>query len=414
MASDSTEFGGSIGNNNLNGTYTYEYTNTDSGGVNEGSPSEISKELTVEKANIVVNTSLTTTTDTHNRLYRHGGTLSTYYRLIAEILTADTSYIDNMNNQDILSEAIAPPSGIVAAPDSLQFLTYHRGRLWGANSELDANGLRIPGSRTRLMFSDLGEPLIWTGLGYLLFPEEITAIGSTPNGLVVTSLTKTYLVLGTTLTEFSILTIDNDHGCVAHQSMRAAKGLLFYAGSYGIMQTNGGTVQELSRGAIKYDFLTREPKYAAIYDSKYVLDAGERILVYDFRVGGSFYTFNKGSIDGLANINGQLELSMKGSLFSSFDGLPESMEYSSGLFTDLAPNNLKEYELVWVRFKGFMLLNIFIDTKLVVSSVLEADEFVTHRLVIPKVINKGYGISFTVSGVGAIQSLEFKNKLREN
>lgn len=461
---------GSLTVNTLNEVYNYLYTFSDVNGANETTISE-SESITVDTANIRVNfATIDSSTQAELRVYRNGGVniADSKYRLVTVITLPITGdYLDNLP----YGAGDTPPVSIDnEARQDLQYLTYHRGRLWGAGSDLkdfksftptaadeypvnagmtgrgmwqlgadytwvagDLMGmkgkkdswimydtvvwtyhpLKPSQDGDKLYFSDLGEPTQWADIDYILIPKDITAIGSTPNGLVITSHDTTYVLLGSTLNEFSLVVISDKDGCISNASMQAYKGNLLYVSSNGLQQTNGGAVQNISRPLVT-GIGNYKPAFSAVVDDVYYVDLGGEILAFDFRVNMLFSTFDRTDISGMANIDGKLELVVGGKLSTAFVGTPSRINYKSGLITLGAINMLKEFNSVWVRYTGILTLTIYIDGMVVGTHELVSTVPTTYKYIIGKTVAKGYGIQFEVTGIGQILAIEFKNGLREN
>ena len=281
------------------------------------------------------------------------------------------------------------------------------GTTWSKTSiapSLDAN---------KLYFSGLGEPTLWSDLDYLLFPKPIVAIGSTANGLVVFAYNAIYTVLGTTLNEFSIITLSEKDGCVSNTSVQAYKGQLLFVGLHGIQQTNGGSIQNVSRPLLK-QLDTIVTSFSALVDDVYYVETPTSILAYDFRAAKLFKTFDKTGITGMSNIDGVLELCYNGRLSTAFAGDLQPLKYTSGLQTLGVVNNLKEFQSVWIRYTGTMRLTVTIDDLVVGSFQVASSSVTTHKYLIPKTLAKGYAMQFGVTGVGRVLAIEFMHNLRKN
>jgi len=84
--------------------------------------------------------------------------------------------------------------------------------------------------------------------------------------------------------------------------------------------------------------------------------------------------------------------------------------YKSGKMSDGALCNFKEYDKVRVNIEGQAILSVWIDNKL----VLKQHKITEKPIGLPNEFNKGYAIQFEVIGVGALHSIEYSLKGREN
>jgi hypothetical protein len=420
----------------LSGSFNYLYTFSNSlGGEETSISSPTSVELDASSSKLIFD-NVDTTQLSHINIYRNGGdnNADPYYRLVERLeLSGLTKYIDS--TPTILLGAQTPPEDINnEARQDLKYLTYHRGSLWAAGqfenfsttwvnesnskwvdefgNEWFVNDTSLT-SADKLYFSGLGEPTQWSDTNYLLMPEAITGIGSTPNGLIVFSKTSVYAVLGSTADEFSIITISTNDGCVSNQSIQSYKGSLFYMGNYGIQVTDGGSVQNLSR--IVLDSLENYvPRYSAIKDDVYYVDSSLGLLAYDFRASKLFQTFSNQSITGIENVDGNLELCYRGKLSNAFSSSQDKLHYKSGRITSGAINMLKEYTHVWVRYIGDFEFNVIIDGNVINTITLTSLSETTHRYNVPKTSAKGYSIQFELIGIGNILGIEFNHNLRKD
>ena len=402
-----------LGGDNLTGTFSYKFTDTEASGVNESAPSDASEDITVEKGNVVVDLSnIGTITGTHIGLYRTGGGSYNYY-LVDEIDKNETSYIDYQATTVIQGNRLITPDSNIEAFADIVYLTYHRGRLWGVSGEHDTEGILV-GDRNRLYFSELGDPLVWNETNYILLPQEITGLGSTPNGLVIFSENEINVLLGTTLDSFSVVNISSYDGCKSFQSIQSYKGSLIYMGLHGIQTCNGGSIANITRGVIdELDLLS--PNFSCIVDDTYYVDINSQILAFDFRVEKLFWSMTKGSILGMENIDGRLELCIAGEHNIAFKGEElQALNYESGLITLGAINNLKEFGEIWVRYIGDLTMITRVDNTDVLNEKLVSDTVMTARFTIPKTKAKGYAISFLINGYGQILSIEYRVNLRKN
>ena len=381
----------------LNYVYTY-YSSTTSF---ESAPSSASEDLEV-KANYNTISGLVASSDTSVNtinIYRLGNTLTSYY-LVASITNGTTSYIDTKTDLDILDTGtLLETSGYIRPPDGIKFLTEYNSALFAC---IDST----------LYFSQAGLVDIWTDFNYIVFPEHITGLGVTQNGLLIFSRNKTWILVGTDLSSYSKYLLNGSQGCISNTTVSYVDNLLLWQSLDGICTSSGSTVELLTWNNLgKVSF---EPIKAVVYENQYMLFHTEGIFVIDFRNGVKFYT---------------LDIIARGAYYSSrYDKLyvlqPDNLgiyeynedtnltyKYKTGWLAENGITNYKTYKNIYIYSTGTNSLNVYID-KILTNSVTLKEGLNDIKVLQTK--QKGYFIELEFTGTGSIIELNMNFEGRQN
>jgi len=85
---------------------------------------------------------------------------------------------------------------------------------------------------------------------------------------------------------------------------------------------------------------------------------------------------------------------------------------TTGLITESAISNLKEYDKIRICISGNASISVIIDTNIVLFNIKLKDG--VNTIGIPNERNKGYSIQFKIGGVGALHNIEYSVRGREN
>ncbi|HNQ20411.1 MAG TPA: hypothetical protein PKI46_05050, partial [Bacteroidales bacterium] len=184
----------------LLGTRQYVYTNYSSITGFESSPSPVSEDLEVDINNVVISGFITPTDSTVDtiKLYRVGGTLTSFY-LVENLSTNVVTYTDTKTDLEVLDGTLLTTTGFRQPPVGLKFLTEFNGALFGS---VDST----------LWFSNPGTVDQWVETNWITFPEHITGLGVTQNGLLVFSRNKTWILVGDSLATYSKYLLNGNQG----------------------------------------------------------------------------------------------------------------------------------------------------------------------------------------------------------
>ena len=381
-------------------SYVYTYYSTSTGF--ESAPCNVSNEIKVEALYAKV-TGFTVPTDPSVdaiKLYRMGGTLTDFFHVV-DLAINSTEYNDSKTDTEVLNEeGLLSTYSNIKPPSTLRFITEYNNSLFAC---LD----------TQLWFSEPGIVDTWKSTNWIQFPEHITGLGATANGLLVFSRNKTWIIVGEDANSYSKYLLSNDQGCVTHNTIQFTDNVLLWYSLDGICSSNGGAVDVISFPALGK--LVIEPVASCVSEKQYYLFHNDGTIVVDFRESMRFYT---------------LDLKVKGaSYISEFDAMyvliPSSIgihkyndgedlsfKYRTGKLTEGELTNYKTYKVIYVYSKGSNTITISLDDVVVINEVALIDGL--NEILLPQYQTKGYGIELEFSGTGTIYEVEYKVEGRQN
>ena len=258
-------------------SYVYTYYSSSSG--IESSPSEASSELAVLVNNTTVSNFVPSTDPTVDtiKVYRLGNTLTDYYHVVS-LTNAYATYTDTLTDLEVLEgDGVLETTGYIRPPEGLKFLTEYNGALFSC---IDST----------LYFSNSGTVEVWTGFNFIEFPEHITGLGSTQNGLLVFSRNKTYIITGDSISNYSKYLLHGSQGCITHNTINYVDNNLLWLSLDGICVSTGSSVELLTWNRLGK--VNVEPITSEVYENQYYLFHDEGTLVVDFRDTVVFYTLD--------------------------------------------------------------------------------------------------------------------------
>jgi hypothetical protein len=378
--------------------YCYTYYNANDG--TESAPSEYSNELSYTTDNVTI-TNITVSTDpqvTHIRLYRLGGAYSEML-LVVELAKTATSYADTVSDINIPGSALSSQNG-GQAPSGLAHLSEYNAMLFGAISD-------------KLYFSDVSFVNDWSPFFFLDFDSTIIGLGSTPNGLLVFTKDKTYIVSGSNPVSLSKILLHGTQGCINHKTIKYIDNTLAWLSMDGICTSNGSSVHILTLdalGKLSYTAISAE-----IWDSQYYLFHTLGTLVIDFRYGQPIYKDMSLVVNGTwysSKFDKLYYVTALGALYSLFNGssvIPYT--FKTGRLTEGLITMLKNYKVFYAYIEGTAQLKIYIDGSLVLTKSLVTG---FNEVKIPQAERHGYYIEFEFTGTGKVLELEYKVEGRQN
>lgn len=378
--------------------YCYTYYNTTDG--TESAPSSYSDEVSYTADNITIS-NITVSADpqvTHIKVYRLGGPYTAMV-LVATIAKTSISYVDTLSDLAIDGAVLASANG-GQAPTGLAHLVEHNAMFFGSVDD-------------KLYYSDIAFVNNWSLFFFIDFDSTIIGIGSTQNGLLVFTKTKTYIVTGTSPTALNKVLLHNTQGCINHKTIKYVDNVLVWLSQDGLCSSNGGTVivSTLDKlGKLSYTSISAE-----IWDSQYFLFHSTGTLVADFRYGPPiyrdlsivalgtwysivfdkiYYTISTGALYSLHKGTGVLDYS-----------------YKSGKISDGAMTVLKNYKVFYIYIIGTTELKLYIDGDLVITKTLVDG---LNEVKPPQSDRLGYYLEFEFNGTGEVIEIEYKAEGRQN
>jgi len=383
----------------LAGIYQYAVTYYNSLDGTESQPSEFTKELIVESGytNLSVIPSSTDSQIDKKKIYRIGGNLTAFTEVI-ELNNSTTTYIDSASDESLtglLLDSILNHE----APINLRYLLAVKGELLG-----------VVGSKVYFT-RGIGNPNYWPEDYYFDFPEDVTGIGLTANGVLVFTKYQTHILVGSSSTTYSVHLLSGDQGCLANESIVAYGGRLLWASTDGICSSAGGAVEVITKSKLGKILVT--PIGAAIHDEVYYLHQSDgKTLAVDFRHKGIFKQLDFG-ITGISKYKDILYGYLSGSLYklhSSSTSL--NITYLSPVFTEGSFTEVKVYNNIYIRSSGSYTLEVFIDGVSVITKLVSVNG--TQDIAVPQEKQRGYSIQFKITGLGTVYELEYKAVGRKN
>lgn len=390
---------GALANPYLNGTYQYMYTYYNSVDGTESQPSEYSNSLIVTNQIVAVSNIIASSdpqVDTI-RLYRLGGNL-TLPTLVTTLPNSSTTYNDKLADIDVDGHLL-DSFNYREAPTDMKYLTQSYAIFFGAIGD-------------KLWFSEIGNPNYWPIYNFIDFDADITGIGVVPNGVVVFTLYKTYIITGTNSSTFVKHLVSGEQGCVDHKSIQFADNSILWASQDGICTTSGGQVAVASQdklGKLNIDNVHN----AVVHDQKYYISYGNSVLVLDFRFGVAFYTYSL-DVDYIEKYNDELYGHYNGKLYKLFAGDPLSWKYSTGELINQALSMVKLYNDFYISYRGKVSVEVVIDEEVVSTISLDSDTFDTADIAVPSSKQRGYKLQLNLEGSGEVYEIEFKVLGRQN
>jgi len=374
--------------------YAYTYYNINDGSESRFSP--LTDEIEVVSGKVKL-TGFVKSSDpqvTHIRLWRVGGDL-VEFTLVAELSKDVTEFIDDIKNEDLSYETLRDDN--LGQAKEFNYMTEYNNMLFGIRD-------------TKLYFSDVGNMNAWSPYNFIDFPDILTGIGATPNGLLVFTKYKTYIVTGNSPETLNKFLLDATQGCISNTSIQSINGICLWASTDGICASSGGPaqIQTIDRlGKLKL-----KPLASAVYDNVYYLSCDDKTYALDTR-------FNEPCIRTLDSVYTCLQVyddTLYGNknqrLVELFNGLNNiSYHYKSPKLTEGLLSMVKNYKVIYVYSKGDNELTVYIDGNKVINKKLQDG---LNEIKIPQPYRLGYYLELELTGTGIVYEIEYKAEGRQN
>lgn len=384
------------GQGDLNGTYTYYITYYDDVHDIESKP------LICTPATVIINNSTTRVSGIPKssdfqvnkiRLYRIGGTLTS--RTLVATINQNTSYIDRLSDIDI-DGYIMESDTYNVPPISLMYLTEHNSSLVGAKGD-------------KVYFALLTKPNAWPTMNYIVMPNAVTGLSSTPSGLLVFTAKATYVITGTEFSVYSKYPFDGSQGCINHNTIANLGGSVLWVSADGICTVEGGRVVVVSRPVLDSIGVSIN---AVVHNDIYYLQLEDKIIAIDSRFGLVFVEFGY-KFNYLGMFNDKLYGVRKGSIHTLFSSnLVEDINWLSAEFSEGAMTHKKIYYGVYFNSVGRLTVEILIDGRSAQFQPLNITGIT--EILIPQELQNGYSIQFRIRGKGVLKEIEYKVQGRTN
>ena len=387
----------------LNGTYSYAVSYVDNTGLESGLAA-FTDTVEVDHSFVTLHfdTSIINNVPSGGkmRLYRIGGSIPTY-KLVEEFTSVPPSYNDNNGDSVIASNPLPENPASDVPPSYAKFITEHKGRLFVAGSSGPDET-----TCTRLYFNEYGKFHSWPADNYIQFSKEIVGLVSLPSGLVVFHTNEVKILLGIDNTDYQVRTVSTYDGARTFRSIASSGELAYFVSYNGICATDGSRVSRLSYNKLgNYDF--GNILYAEYFDERYIVGGDAFATIADFR--GQSLVFTKIStlqVEWTFVDKGKLYFTKESKFYEAFGATTKlPLVYKSGDLTEGAVANLKQYDKIRVKHNGNGSFVLFFDDVPVLTEKLQGKK--TTTIGIPNINNSAYKISFSVTGVIDIYSIEY-------
>ena len=383
------------------GTRNYAYTYYSSTTGFESAPSPISDYLAVDINNVVITGFIAPTDSTVDtiKLYRIGGTLTDLYN-IANLSKTVTTYTDTKTDLQALEGELLTTTGFIKPKTGIKFLTEYNSALFGSIN-------------STLYFSNPGLVDQWTENNFIVFPEHITGLGVTQNGLLVFSRNKTWILVGDSIANYSKYLLNASQGCITHSTIAYVDNNLLWLSLDGICVSQGGSIELLSYA--KLGKVVVNPIISKVYENQYFLFHSTGTIVIDFR-GGQVKFLN-------------LSLIVRGAYYSSsYDklyilkpsdiGMYEynsgsnlTFNYKTGWLAENGLTNYKTYKNVYIKTTGYVSLDLYLDGTVLKTYTLQPG---VNDIKYPQDSSRGYYTELNFYGTGSVIEVNFLTEGRQN
>lgn len=384
------------------GTLQYTYTFVDSSDGTESPQAPLSEEIELlpNKSVLLTNIQVSANVNVDEiNIYRVGAD-TTEFILIDTIDNGTVAYHDSVDPLDA-------PGDILAACDN-------QPPLLGIRYLTEAYGILFAADGSNLVFTSIGKTNCWPTANSIPIADDITGLYAISDGLIIFTLSKTYLLLGTTTTDFTLTKLSPEHGCLDHMSIAYVRNSLIWVASQGLCLLVSGAIIVVTK--LKLGLVTFDPVKAVSYDEQYtlVLQDGS-VFLADFRTGDpvfKYIEYVKEKIYNLGVFDNILYGSVDDKLVTIGTGQPIEFRYSSPRLTEGDASMTKLYNNVYVRANGTFIFEVLINGVSVSSSTLIGDT--THDIKVPEEKQRGEDIQFNIRGTGSIKEIEYKVTGRDN
>lgn len=383
------------------GSRNYIYTYYSSLTGIESAPSAFPDSLDVDINNVTISgfvPSAENTVDTI-RLYRLGGTLTDYF-LVASLPVSTLIYNDTKSDLKVLEEGVLLESkGFIKPKAGIRFLTEFNSALFGSVG-------------STLYFSNPGLVDNWTDFNFIEFPEPITGLGATQNGLLVFSRNKTYIIVGEDLSTYSKQLLNGSQGCISHSTINYVSNNLIWQSLDGLCMSLGSNIELLSWP--KLGKISLNPIKAQVYDNTYYLFHTTGTLIVDFRQGvkfsestiiarGAYYSpeFDKLYILKPGDVG----------VYEFGEGTDLTYAYKTGWLHEGKLTNRKSYKKVYIYSKGLNSIEFFANGISILTVTLNQG---LNEINLPQISSKAYHIEFRLTGSGEVYEIDFTVEGRQN
>lgn len=193
--------------------------------------------------------------------------------LVNRGVVAGGSYTDNTADVDLLLGEVMESLYNLPPPDNGKFLIENQGAFFCAVDD-------------KLYFSEVFNCHAWNPSNWISFDDNITAITTEFQGLLVFTRNRSYKVVGNSIETIEKLEIPTTQGCVNNKTCTSLSNCPIWLSNDGLCTWDGQSISLLSHGICKID---NTPIIAVGANDCYYLFGKTNTIVYDTRIGGAFY-----------------------------------------------------------------------------------------------------------------------------
>lgn len=382
----------------LKGTYQYliTYYNTATGAESGASP--LTPELTLANGGFVTFVGIPQSTEADKiRIYRVGGALSSF-AMVTQLDMGTTTYVDSLADKDI-DGRILNSADFLPAPAGMTYVEESSGMLFGA-----------VGSTVR--FTPIGKPDAWPAAYEIQFGTNVIGLAEVASGILVFTVSSTYLLTGTGPTTIAKQLVDPKRGCSSAASIqKIAGGTAIWVSADGLCASSGGPAEVISRP--KLGNIAIKPISSAVHaDVYYCLDTTGVTYAFSMAYGNIFKRLKLG-VSSLITGNNKLYGWKDGylhELFASTEYL--EFEYLSPRFIEGRASEIKAYKKFYFFGNGDIIINIVIDDEAIVENArLTAGD--TTVIQPPQDEQRGHYVQFAITGKGELLEYEYEASRRD-
>ena len=383
-------------------TVQYMYTYYDSVEGIESAPSPLSDELTITASKQV---DLSGFLPSDNifvdkiRLYRVG-VLATDFTLVVELPISTTTYSDNIAALSTIGDILDSYNNQVPVI-GLRFI-------------IEAYGILFAAIGSTLYYTRIGLPDAWPALNTIPIAGDITGLVAIPDGIVIYTISKAYLLLGTDDSTFRIILLNPEHGCTSHNSIKVCRNTLLWTSADGICALSGSSITVITKD--KLNRITLDVISAVVFNEQYMLTLTDgTVFVNDLRFNKSIFKvidFEGADVYNLGVFDNTLYGVIKEQIALMDAGRQIDFYYSSPRITEGDASVTKLYNNIYVNLEGVFIFDVLIDGIKVCRETIEGTG--VFEIKVPQEQQRGSDIQFLVQGTGVVREIEYKVVGRNN
>jgi len=326
------------------------------------------------------------------KVYRIGGDI-TNLTLIETYSDSTTSVLDNKSDLSIAENDLLMTTGSTKPPDGLNHLSLYNSTLFAS---LDS----------KLYFSETALPNNWSELNTIEVSDTIIGMGATQNGLLIFTRNKTFLLRGTDASNFSLILLNGEQGCIDHSTISYINNMLVWVSLDGICSSIGAGVTNMTEQRLGK--ISLNTYGSVVSNNKYYLFHETGTYVLDYRSGNMTIS----EVDTIyygghySNFHDSIFMYRSDDVIVEFANSTtnRSLSYKTGWLTEGSLTKQKMYKKLYIFVTGDMLLNTYVDGR----QSLENIELLTgyNELMVPQDDTRGYYTELQFSGTNSVVQLE--------